>query len=177
MTDGRAAGGGLRAAALVCLTLGPAIGVGAALRAQAASDDWRAFSGSWSATGVRQTLPAEGGRTATVAHLSGAIVLTGGGAGAGFAAEVIGFDDGDGASVGRAVWTDSRGDRIFSTLRGGPLQTGRRVSGTITGGTGRWTGATGDYALTWQYVVSGEGDVVQGRAADLHGRVRLQEPR
>ena len=53
-------------------------------------------------------------------------------------------------SVGRAVWTDGRGDRIFSELSGEPLQTGRRISGTITGGTGRMRGVTGDYELTWR---------------------------
>jgi len=75
------------------------------------------------------------------------------------------------------VWTDSRGDRIFSTLRGEPLETGRRITGTITGGTGRWTHADGEYTLTWQYVVSGEADAIQGRAVDLRGRLRLKDGR
>ena len=43
-------------------------------------------------------------------------------------------------SVGRAVWTDARGDRVFSELRGEPVATGRRIVGTITGGTGRYAG-------------------------------------
>jgi hypothetical protein len=46
--------------------------------------------------------------------------------------------------------------------------------GTITGGTGRYAGLDGEYAFTWQYVVApadGAG-VIQGRAADLSGRVR-----
>jgi hypothetical protein len=80
-------------------------------------------------------------------------------------------------SVGRAVWTDGRGDRIFSELKGEPLQTGRRISGTITGGTGRYAGVTGDYELTWQYVISTEGEIVQGRATDLRGRFRAAEGR
>ena len=41
---------------------------------------------------------------------------------------------------------------MFSELRGEPVATGRRVVGTITGGTGRYAGVTGDYSLTWQYV-------------------------
>jgi hypothetical protein len=138
----------------------------------AVADEWRTFDGSWSATGSRQTVPTETGRAA-IARFSGSIVLSGGGAGAGFAAEVIGFDDGSGNTTGRAVWTDSRGDRIFSTLRGGPLQTGRGIGGSITGGTGRWTEAAGEYSMTWQYLVSVEGDTIQGRSADLHGRIRL----
>ena len=144
---------------------------------QSAPDDWRTFDGSWSAAGVRQTLPTETGTTAAIVRLSGAIVLAGGAAGAGFAGDVIGFDNGTGESSGRAVWTDSRGDRVFSVLRGGPVQSGRRIVGTITGGTGRWAGATGDYSLTWQYVVAGEGDALQGRSSDLHGRIRAPEAR
>jgi hypothetical protein len=152
---------------------GALIGVSVlALATIAGADDWRTFDGSWSATGLRQTLPTERGRAA-IAHLSGAIVLSGGTSGlAGFTGEVIGFDDGNGAATGRAVWTDSRGDRIFSSLRGGAIETGRHINGTFTGGTGRWAGAAGDYSLTWQYVVS-DGDTVQGRAVDLVGRVRL----
>jgi len=38
------------------------------------------------------------------------------------------------------VWTDRLGDRLFSRLKGDPLETGRRVVGTITGGTGRYAG-------------------------------------
>ena len=74
--------------------------------------------------------------------------------------------------MGRAVWTDERGDRIFSRLRGEPLQTGKRLVGTITGGTGRYAGLEGEYSLTWQYVLPSEEGGVQGRAIGLTGRVR-----
>jgi hypothetical protein len=70
------------------------------------------------------------------------------------------------------VWTDARGDEVFSTLKGEPLQTGRRIVGAIGGGTGAYAGVTGEYELTWQYVVSGENDVVQGRTVNLKGRFR-----
>ena len=153
-----------RAALLVATAL--------ALAPLAAADDWRTFDGTWSATGSRHSL-STGAGPAAIARLSGAIVLSGG-AGSGFTAEAIGFDDGNGTTTGRAVWTDSRGDRIFSALRAGPLQTGRSVTGTFTGGTGRWASATGDYSLTWQYVVAGEEEAIQGRSADLRGRIRLQ---
>jgi hypothetical protein len=134
---------------------------------------WRSFQGGWSAVGRRQTLPTDRGGTASVVQLSGAVVLTDGdGASFGFQGKAIGFDDGDGVSVGRAVWTDAHGDQLFSTLKGEPLQTGRRITGTIAGGTGTYTGVTGDYTLTWQYVVNGGDDIVQGRSADLNGRFR-----
>ena len=146
------------------------------LRAQTpAAGSIRTFRGTWSATGQRQALPTETGQPAAVVRISGAVVLEdASGLSSGFRGEAIGFDDGRTLSVGRAVWTDSRGDRIFSELKGEPLQTGRRVAGTITGGTGRYDGAIGDYELTWQYVVSAEGETVQGRATDLRGRVRVE---
>jgi hypothetical protein len=76
-------------------------------------------------------------------------------------------------ATGRADWTDGDGNRLFSALPGDPIATGRRNVGTFTGGTGRYQGITGTYELTWQYVVRGEDDVVQGRAADLRGRARI----
>ena len=59
------------------------------------------FSGSWSATGQRQTIPTEGGRAASIVRLSGSLVLTGGsGSGRGFRGEAIGFDDGAAVRLG-----------------------------------------------------------------------------
>jgi hypothetical protein len=138
---------------------------------------WRTFEGSWSASGQRQMLPMGGGRQAATLQLSGAIVLTSGeGLSHGFRGEFIGFDDGASLSVGRAVWTDEHGDRIFSELKGETvLREGRRITGTITGGTGRYAGLEGDYTFVWQFLVAGEGDTIQGRSVDLKGRVRVRE--
>jgi hypothetical protein len=139
-------------------------------------EEWRTFEGTWSATGRRQTVDIEGGGTAAIVEVSGAVVLTmGEGLSRGFRGEAIGFDDGHGVSVGRCVWTDENGDRLFSRLKGEPLQTGKRLVGTITGGTGRYAGLEGEYSLTWQYVVPAEEGVVQGRAVDLKGRFRRAE--
>ncbi len=141
-----------------------------------ADGEWRTFSGSWSARGQRQVIPTEGSGSAAIVHLSGAVVLARTDLDGGLLAEVIAFEDGQKLSVGRAVWTDTRGDRVFSELRGEPVATGRRVVGTITGGTGRYAGVTGDYALTWQYVAQDADDVIQGRSVDLRGRLRKAMP-
>jgi hypothetical protein len=145
--------------------------------ASAADPGWRTFSGSWSATGRRDTLPIENSGAAALVRLSGAIVLgAGSGLTAGFRGEAIGFDDGHDRGQGRAVWTDARGDRIFSAFTAEPLATGRRVSATITGGSGRYSGIAGEYSLTWQYVVEAGDETVQGRTVDLTGRFRLTDP-
>jgi len=146
--------------------------LGAVQRAGEPAEAWRTFEGSWSAVGRIQTVPTEGA-SAAVVQLSGVVSLkSGSNLGAGFHGEAIAYEDGSSASAGRASWTDSRGDRVYSAFKGEPLQTGRRVVGTITGGTGRYAGVVGDYELTWQYVVSADDGVVQGRAADLRGRFR-----
>jgi hypothetical protein len=103
-------------------------------------------------------------------------VLANGDLGIGLLGEAIAFDDGQKLSIGRAVWTDPRGDHVFSELKGEPVATGRRIIGTITGGTGRYAGVTGDYSLTWQYVAQDVDDGVQGRAVDLRGRLRKGTP-
>ncbi len=134
-------------------------------------EGWRTFEGSWSATVHRQTLPIEGGGQAAILRLSGAVVLTAGeGLSRGFRGEAIGFDDGRSIRVGRLVWTDDRGDRIFATLEGETLETGRRTVGKLTGGTGRYEGLTGEFTMTWQYVVQAEDGVIQARTTDLKGR-------
>jgi hypothetical protein len=138
--------------------------------------EWRSFAGTWSAAGDRRTLDVAPDRQASILDVSGSLLLTGErGLGAGFQARAIAFSDGTASSVGRAVWTDERGDRIFSELRGAQVATGRRVLGTITGGTGRWSGISGEYAFDWTYVIETEGRV-QGRTVGLTGRARIAAP-
>lgn len=155
--------------ALLVLTLGLARPTGG----EQAAGDWREFGGVWTAAGRRITLPAGDGSTAAIVELSGAVVIKAGDEfGRGFRGEVIGFDDGEGVSSGRALWTDQDGNRIYSRLTGETLAGARRVVATITGGTGRYAGLEGEYAFTWQYVLASDGDQIQGRVVDLAGRVR-----
>jgi hypothetical protein len=145
----------------------------AAVQTPVPADDWIAFEGSWSATGERHTLPTQENRTAAIVRLSGSVVLTAhGGLGRGFRGEAIGYDNGYEVGVGRWVWTDDRGDRLFGELKGGPVATGRRAVGIVTGGTGRYAGIRGEYEFTWQYVVSEGTTMVQGRTTGLKGRFR-----
>jgi hypothetical protein len=139
----------------------------------AAAGAWRTFEGTSSASGQRQTIPTESGRPAVTVQLSGAVSLTvADGLSHGFRDEVIGFDDGTGLTVLRSVWTDENGDRIFSQLKGETVASGRRIAGTILGGTGRYAGITGDYSFEWQYVLEAEAGTISGRAIGLKGRFR-----
>jgi hypothetical protein len=137
------------------------------------AEGWSTFEGSWSAAGQRHELPTEGASSAAILSVSGAIVLASReGLGRGFRGEAIGYDDGRTTSIGCAVWTDDRGDLLFSELRGEPVHAGRRVVGTFTGGTGRYAGVSGVYELTWQQVVQAEPGVVQVVTVALKGRFR-----
>jgi hypothetical protein len=163
----------LAAFALVCAIALPAGLVAGRGQAGAAGDEWHSFEGSWSVSGRRETVPTETGRAAAIVKLSGAVRLsTGGDLNRGFRGEVIGFDDARSVRLGRWVWTDDRREQIFGELTGDPLETGGRLTATITGGTGRYAGIEGEFAFTWQYVVSAESGTVQGRAAELEGRYR-----
>jgi opacity protein-like surface antigen len=160
------------AAALLAAAIVAAQAPAAVPRAPA-PDAWRSFEGTFSASGQHQAIPTESGRPAMTVQLSGAVAITAGeGLSRGFRGEVIGFDDGGGVTVLRGVWTDGHGDRIFSQLKGETVATGRRIVGTITGGTGRYAGITGEYSFEWQYVVEAEAGTVQGRAIGLRGRYR-----
>jgi len=149
---------------------------GSAERALPAGE-WREFEGSWTAAGTRETLPFGPDRRTAIFHLTGSLLLTGSQRPAlGFRAEAIGFSDTRAGMEGRCVWTDERGDRVFSELKGQFVGDGNRVAGTFVGGTGRYAGVTGEYTFQWQYVVDAGDGAVSGRVVGLKGRARLVSP-
>lgn len=133
----------------------------------------RTFTGTWSASGSRHTLRLGSDHRASIVSLSGSMLLTGSRSlGIGFKAEAIGLSDSRTGARGRAVWTDQRGDQIFSDIEGGPMGSGSTVVGTIIGGTGRYAGLTGEYRFRWEYVIDAEEGAISGRTVDLAGRVQ-----
>lgn len=135
----------------------------------------RHFTGTWTFTGNQQLLQLAAGERAGIFHVEGSLLLAGPERPArGYLAEVMGFSHTQAGMVGRAVWIDRRGDRIFSELNGASALPGNRLSGRLTGGTGRYAGVTGEYAFTWQRVAEYE-DSVSGRVSDLVGWLRLAE--
>jgi hypothetical protein len=136
-------------------------------------DGWHAFEGSWNASGTRHTLHLGGEHQASIVAIGGSMLLGGERRlGVSFRAEGIGLSDDVQGLVGHAVWTDERGDQVFSALKGEKVGGGNRITGTITGGTGRYEGVAGDYEFQWQYVIEAEEGSIQGRAIGLKGRFR-----
>jgi hypothetical protein len=137
-------------------------------------DAWRTFEGTWTAAGTRRTLALGTDHRAAIFELSGSVLLTGAGRpGVGFRAQAIGFSDTHSGMQGRCVWTDERGEMVYSELKGEFVGSGNRIAGTFTGGTGRYAGVTGDYSFSWQYIIESDDGSVSGRVVDFKGRARL----
>lgn len=138
---------------------------------------WQEFEGTWNGAGTRRTLPLGDGRQASLLDLKGTLLLAGPGKpGVGFRGESFALFDSATGLVGRSVWTDERGDQVFSELKGEGTAAKNRIIGTFLGGTGRYAGVTGGYEFSWQYVVESEGGSIQGRATGLRGRFRIGGP-
>jgi hypothetical protein len=158
---------GLALAAAAC---GPAT---QSPRPAAASGEWLEFEGSWNGVGSRHSISLGEDRLGSIVNLRGTLLLAGPNRpGVGFHSEVIGLSDTATGFQGRSVWTDERGDQVFSELQGEGTVAKNQIKGTILSGTGRYAGVTGSYEFSWQWVMEGEEGAVQGRAVDLKGRIQ-----
>ena len=143
----------------------------------ATAGEWREFEGSWNATGNRRTISLGADRRSSIVNLTGSMLLAGQGRpGIGFRSEVIALNDSATGFLGRSVWTDERGDQVFSELKGEGTASKNHITGTILGGTGRFEGVTGTYEFSWRFVIEAEDGSIQGSAVGLKGRVRLGQP-
>jgi hypothetical protein len=142
-----------------------------------AAGEWREFEGSWNATGSRRSIPLGPNRRGSIIDLRGSMLLAGAARpGVGFHSEVIALVDSDTGLTGRSVWTDEKGEQVFSELKGEGTAAKNRIVGTILGGTGRYAGVTGTYEFTWQFVIEAEDGSIQGSAVGLKGRFRTGQP-
>lgn len=164
----------MRIAALLALAVAACGPAPQPLPSAASPGQWREFEGSWNAAGSRRTLSLGEFGTSALIDLRGSMLLAGPGKpGAGFRAEAIALVDRKAGLVGRSVWTDERGDRVYSEFTGEGTAAKNRITGTILGGTGRFSGVTGTYEFSWQYVLEAEDGSIQGRATGLKGRFRI----
>lgn len=134
--------------------------------------EWHEFKGTWTSVGSRQILSLGGERRASIADYSGSLMLYGASRPAlGFRAQAIVLNDSATGLLGRAVWTDARGNQIYSELRGEPDS--NNIIATFVGGSGRFQGATGTYKFSWRFQLEAEDGTLQGQSMDLSGKVRL----
>ena len=137
----------------------------------------RHFTGTWSITGNRQTLKMGPDHRAEIFRLGGSLMLAGDSRpGLAFRSDIIGLRDNRSGMQARSVWTDERGDQVFSELRGGAGGPGQLIEGRFVGGTGRYAGVRGQYTFKWRTLVESEDGSVSGRVVDLEGWARIGAP-
>jgi hypothetical protein len=135
------------------------------------------FEGTWTAAGSRYAMRLGENRQASIANLDGTLLLSGASRPAlGFRAEAIVLNDTGSGMTGRAVWTDEHGDQVYSELRGEGTATSNKIVGTFLGGTGRYSGMTGNYEFSWRFLLETEDGIVQGQSVGLKGHARLSSP-
>ena len=106
---------------------------------QGTSGEWLEFAGSWNAAGSRRTISLGADRHGSILDLRGTMLLAGPKRpGVGFRSEVIALVDSETGLVGRSVWTDERGDQVFSELQGEGTAARNHITGKFLGGTGRY---------------------------------------
>src|SRR5262249_51573337 len=133
--------------------------------------EWLTFEGTWTAAGTRRTLRLGPNDRAAIFDLTGSVLLTGPQRPAvGFIAHAIGFSDSRAGMQGRCVWTDERGDMVYSELKGEAVGSGNHIVGRFIGGTGRFACVTGGYRFQGAYVGDNEGGGVSGWVGGLKGR-------
>jgi len=143
------------------------------LASVATPGEWREFEGSWNAAGSRRIIPLGADRRGSIIDLRGTMLLAGPQRpGVGFRSDLIALVDSETGLLGRSVWTDERGEQVFSELKGEGTAARNRITGTFLGGTGRYAGVTGTYEFSWLFVIEAEDGSIQGRAVGLKGRFR-----
>lgn len=121
-------------------------------------------------------MPLEPGNEAVIFKVSGSMLLSGKERpNKGFKAEAIGFYDARSGLHGRSVWTDERGDKVFSELKADSGEAGSLIKGTFFGGTGRYAAMHGGYTFKWKRLVHTENKKMSGRSVDLKGWVGFGE--
>lgn len=139
-----------------------------------AAPESRNFTGVGTLSGTRQTLDMGPGRRIEGFRLGGTLMLTGEQRlGLAFRSDFIGLSDSQTGLQARSVWTDERGEQVFSTLSSASTGAGNLIQGRIVGGTGRFAGLDGEYRFTWQPLVIAEDGSVSGRVLDLKGAAHL----
>jgi hypothetical protein len=139
--------------------------------------EWREFEGSWNPSGSRRTISLGADRRASIIDLRGSMLLAGPGRpGVGFRSDLIALVDSETGLVGRSVWTDEKGDQVFSELKGEGTAAKNHITGTILSGTGRYAGVTGSYEFSWRFVIEAEDGSIQGSAVGLKGRFQVGQP-
>ena len=133
------------------------------------------FSGTWIASGQRQTFEFVEGREVGTFKLKGHVNLQDDvGAVKDYWAECVGLSDSVAGSSARCVWRSMEGEKAYIVLSGQPLKKRVKVSGDFVGGTGSLRGIEGSFTFTWSSVfVNEDQGIFTGHTKDLKGSYKI----
>ena len=142
---------------------------------EAAAEQSGSFSGTWIASGQRQTFDFVEGREVGTFKLAGNVSLKEEFAGIeDFWAECVGLSDSLAGSSVRCVWRSLKGEKAYSVLSGQPLKQGVKVTGEFVGGTDNLKGLTGTFNFTWMSTFTDKNQgIFTGNTRDLKGTYKI----
>lgn len=145
------------------------------LMPEAAAEQSGSFSGTWIASGQRQTFDFVEGREVGTFKLAGNVSLKQELGGIeDFWAECVGLSDSASGSSVRCVWRSLKGEKVYSVLSGQPLKKGVMVTGEFVGGTGNLKGLTGSFDFTWTSTFTDKNQgIFTGFTKDLKGTYKI----
>ena len=147
----------------------------AGLVVEAEAEQAGTYSGTWTATGQRETFDFVEGREVGTFKLAGNVSLKEEFAGIGdFWAECVGLSDSAAGSCVRCVWRSLNGDKAYSVVIGQPLKKGVRVTGEFVGGTNKLKGLSGTFNFTWTSTFTDKSQgIFTGYTRDLKGSYKI----
>lgn len=135
------------------------------------------FSGTWSASGTRESMDFGSEREVALLKFSGHVNLRDGvGSHVDYWARCIGLGDTGTGSAIRCIWRSLEGQELYVALRAEQMAQGAQVSGEIVGGSGELTGITGTLSFQWSTLsLQRNGNIlaVGGYAKELQGTYTL----
>jgi len=142
---------------------------------KASSEQTGSFTGTWIASGQRQTFDFVEGREVGTFELTGHVNLKDEvGEEEDYWAECVGLSDSVAGSTARCVWRSLKGQKAYCVLSGQPLKKGVRVTGEFVGGTGNLKGIGGSFIFTWVSVfINKDQGIFSGQTKDLTGSYRI----
>ncbi|MBW2337275.1 MAG: hypothetical protein JRF47_11055 [Deltaproteobacteria bacterium] len=142
---------------------------------KASAEQTGSFTGTWIASGQRQTFDFVEGREVGTFELTGHVNLKDEvGEEEDYWAECVGLSDSVAGSTARCVWRNLKGQKAYCVLSGQPLKKGVRVTGEFVGGTGNLKGIGGSFTFTWFSVfINKDQGIFTGHTKDLTGSYRI----
>ena len=142
---------------------------------EAVAEQSGSFSGTWIASGQRQTFDFVEGREVGTFKLAGNVSLKEEFAGiTDFWAECVGLSDSVAGSSVRCAWRSLKGEKAYSVLTGQPLKEGVEVSGEFVGGADSLKGLTGTFSFTWTSTFTDKSQgIFTGYTQNLKGTYKI----